>query len=109
MRFRSVLLAPVDHVLGGLAAADAHVGELLFLEGDAPGLNAAGLLLDLVLAGAVAALHGFDKAGVVLGDVQELLVGGGGEGFLLQVLQGPLVHGVLQVGEALLHGGLQLV
>ncbi len=40
-----VLAAPIDHVLGGLAAAGADAGELLLLKGDAAGLDAAGFLL----------------------------------------------------------------
>ena len=41
------LFPPVDHVLGGLAAAGADVGEVLLLKGDTAGFHAAGDVLDL--------------------------------------------------------------
>ena len=61
----SVRLAPYDHALGGLAAANALVVKLLLLERDAARAYA-GKLLDLVLARLVSAPHSLDKAVAVI-------------------------------------------
>ena len=53
---------------------------MLLLKGYAPALHASGLLLELILAGAVPAPHGLDKAGLILGDIKKLLMVMGGEG-----------------------------
>ena len=55
--------APVDHSLGGLTAAGAHITELLLLKGHAAA-GKSGLFLHLHLAGQIAAPHGLDVAGV---------------------------------------------
>ena len=64
---RLIRLAPIDHVLGGLAAAHAHVAELFLLEGDAARTDAR-LLLDRILARFLAAPHGFDETVAVFGE-----------------------------------------
>ena len=51
--------APVDHGLGGLAAAGAHIAELLLLKGHATA-GKSGLFLHLHLTGQIAAPHGLD-------------------------------------------------
>ena len=45
----SILTAPVYHMLGRLAAAYAHIVQMLLLKGDAAGLDAVCLFLQLVL------------------------------------------------------------
>ena len=67
-------------MLCGLPAAGAHVGDMLLFKGYAPALHASGLLLELILAGAVPAPHGLDEAGLILGDIKKLLMVMGGEG-----------------------------
>ena len=57
-----------------LTAAYANVADLILFEGDATGLNAAGFVLDLVLALGVAAPHSADKAGLLLCDLKELII-----------------------------------
>ena len=64
IRFESVCHAPVDHVLGRLAAAGAFLAEVLLLEGDAAAGHA-GLLLHIELTLEVAAPHGLDEAAVL--------------------------------------------
>ena len=78
--------APVDHGLGGLAAAGAHIAQVLLLKGHA----AAGqtdFFLHLHFAGKVAAPHGLDVAGVCLGQLLHLVHGGGSPGALFAVFQ----------------------
>ena len=67
----SILSAPNDEVLRRLAAANADVRKVVFNERDAPRLDPSGLVLDLVLAGDVAAPHGADIAGLVRGDIED--------------------------------------
>ena len=62
--FRSICLAPVHHLLRRLSAADAGLAQVLLLEGHAAGCRR-GVFLDLVLAGLVAAPHGFHEARLV--------------------------------------------
>lgn len=103
-----ILAAPVQHMLSGLAAADAGVADVLFLKGDAPGFDV-GQLLDLVLAGLVAAPHGFDESTLVVGDVQKFLPVAGGKGAGLPVLQGLLVKAVVNRLQSRGNGGFQFV
>ena len=80
----SVGHAPIDHGLGGLAAAGADIAQVLLREGHA----AAGqtcFFLHLHLAGQVAAPHGLDIAGVGLGQLLDLVHGGGCPGALFAV------------------------
>ena len=70
----SVLSAPDYHMLGGLAAAHANVGDMLLVKGYAAGFDSAGIVLYLVLTLGISAPHGFDEAGLVRGDVKELFI-----------------------------------
>ena len=88
-------------MLGRLAAAYAGVGEVFFLEGDTTALYAAGYVLKLVLALAVAAPHSLDKAGLVLGGVDKLLIACGCEGLFLSILKGAVVHILMNSNEQL--------
>ena len=60
-------------MLRRFAAADADIGEMLFLHRDASGCHAAGLCLDLVLARFLAAPHCFHKAFLILDCVFHLV------------------------------------
>ena len=62
-------------MLRGLAAAYADVGDMLLFKGDATRLDAAGLVLDLILALGAAAPHCANEARLVLCDVKEFLPG----------------------------------
>ena len=88
-------------MLGRLAAAYAGVSEVFFLKGDTTALYAAGYVLKLVLALAVAAPHSLDKAGLVLGGVDKLLIACGCEGLFLSVLKGAVVHILMNSNEQL--------
>ena len=86
-----------SELLCGLAAADAGVGNDLLLQGQATGANAGGLL-DLVLAGLVAAPHSLDEAiAVLLQSGDDLVHGLAGVGFLLAVGQSLVVDAVISV------------
>ena len=100
--------APVDHVLGGLAAADADVVHLLLLQGHAAGGDT-GLLLHLQLAVQLAAPHGLGKAALGVHELLHLVQGVAHLGVVLQVLLGPLVQAVVDGVQQLLDAGLQLV
>ena len=100
--------APVDHGLGGLAAAGADIAQVLLLEGHAAA-GQADFFLHLHLAGQVAAPHGLDVAGVGLGQLLDLLHGGGCPGALLAVGEGTLVQVLAQGLQLGGNGGLQLV
>ena len=78
-----------------LAAANANIREMLFLKRNATGLHATGRVLQLVLARAVAAPHSLDEAGLVLRNVEELLIRRRREGLLFKVLQRTLVKTVM--------------
>ena len=58
-------------MLRGLTAAYADVGDMFLFKGNATGLDASGLVLDLVLALGAAAPHCADEARLVLGDVKK--------------------------------------
>ena len=88
-------------MLGRLAAAYAGVGEVLLLKGDTTALYAAGYVLKLVLALAVAAPHSLDKAGLVLGGVDKLLIACGCEGLFLSILKGAVIHILMDSNEQL--------
>ena len=55
-----------------LSTADALVADRLFVKGNAAGLDT-GLVLDLILTGFVAAPHRANKAGFLVGDLNELV------------------------------------
>ena len=96
-------------MLGGLAAAGAHVGKLLLAKGDAAGLDTAGFVLELILTGGITAPHGLDVAGLVCGDVKELLVIAGNVGLLFQVLENAGGELLVHLIEHQLHLGLDVV
>gem|GEM_PF-2245686 len=104
----SVCYAPVDHGLGGLAAAGAHIAEVLLCKGHAAA-GQSSLLFHLHLAGQVSAPHGLDVAGVGLSQLLDLLHGGGSPGAGLPVLQGALVQVLAQSLQLCGDSGLQLV
>ena len=100
--------APVDHVLGGLAAAHAGIGHLLLNQRHATGGHAR-LFLHLQLAVQLAAPHGLDEAALLLLDLLGLFQRGGHEGVVLQVLLGPGKQTVVDGVQSGLGNGLQLV
>ena len=62
-------------MLGGLAAANAGIGEVILNEGDAARFYAAGDVLELFLALGLGAPHCLDVALFVSGNIKELLIG----------------------------------
>ena len=97
---KSVGHAPVDHVLGGLAAAGADVTEMLLLKGDAAGGHAC-LLLHIQLALEVAAPHGLDEAAVFLLQLLGLLQRVGGIDVLIHVFLCLVIQALLHILQQL--------
>ena len=82
---------------------------MLLLQGDAAGANA-GFFLDRVLAGLVAAPHGFDKpVALFLQHPDDVLQAPAGIGAFPAVFQRPLVQPVVHLFQQGGHRGLQLV
>ena len=79
-----ICYAPVDHVLGGLAAAGTGICQVLLLKGDAAGGHA-GLFLHVKLALEIAAPHGLDEAAVGLLQLVCLLQRVGSVAVLVQI------------------------
>ncbi len=90
------------------ACRSRRTSEMLLLKGYAAAGDA-GLLFQLHLTLQVAAPHGFDKAGFLVGQLDHLLHAGGGVGAVLPVLQGPLVEAVVDGFQKLGDFLLQLI
>ena len=86
-------------MLGGLTAAGADVAEVLLLEGDAAGFHAAGNVLDFVFTRAVTAPHRLDEAGLVGGDLDELVEIMRDMGLFLHIFERTVVHIVVDLHE----------
>ena len=94
-------------MLGGLAAADAHVAYMLLLEGHTPGRDT-GLLLHFQLTLQIAAPHSLGEAALRLHELLDLVQGHAHLGVVLQVLLGALVQAVVDGVQQLRHRDLQL-
>ncbi|MPM40584.1 hypothetical protein SDC9_87228 [bioreactor metagenome] len=105
-KWDSVGHAPVDHLVGGLAADGAGMAQLLLLKGHAAG-GYPGLVLHPQLTLQIAAPHGLGKAALGLHEGLDLLQASGGKGVFLQIALGSGVQTVVDVVQRLGNGGLQ--
>ena len=95
LAFCLILLAPIDLMFCRFAAADADIGDMLFLKGDAAGFDTAGFLFDFFLTGRVSTPHGFDKTRMIFGNIQKLIIVVGGKSLCLEVFQRTLIQAIM--------------
>ena len=67
-----VRLAPINHLLRRLPAANAFIGQVLLLKGYASGCGS-GHLLDFLLTLQAAAPHGFYKARLIVDGIHKFI------------------------------------